>query len=197
MRQDDAASRNRFRSTLKSRTPITNVLLPEERFQSMLWRESKRSERSRKRLLLMLIDHGNPCEQPKQCRSLTPAARALGSVIRQTDIAGWFEPNCVLGVIFTEFGNSDVSLAADAIEAKITGSLQQALTMRQLNNVHMSFYSIPDSQSSDGAAAVRHQVMESNTMSNESLVGYPAVLQLPLPSRVAELCSPIRRLRLD
>jgi hypothetical protein len=123
----------------------TSPLLPEERFQRMLWRESKRSERSGKHLLLMLIDHRKGSEPPNS-RSLVLAAGALGAVIRDTDIAGWFDGNGVLGVIFTEFGHADVNLAARTIETKITGSLQRALTAQQLNRVHISFYTVSDSE---------------------------------------------------
>src|SRR5882724_7476097 len=83
------------------------LLLPEERFQRMLWRESKRSERSGKHLVLMLLDQRKGSEPPRNCRGLVQAAGALGAVIRDTDIAGWFDGNCVLGVIFTEFGHAD------------------------------------------------------------------------------------------
>jgi hypothetical protein len=130
-----------------------SLLLPEERFRRMLLRESKRSERSGKHLLLMLIDHRKGSQPPKNCRSLVQAAGALGAVIRDTDIAGWFDGNSVLGVIFTEFGHADANLAARAIETKITGSLQRALTAQQLNTVHISFYTLSDSEAWDARLA--------------------------------------------
>jgi hypothetical protein len=193
---DVVGSRNGH-SKANSREFSANLLLTEERFQSMLRRESKRSERSGKHLLLMLVDHGEGCEQPKKCRSLMEAAEALGSVIRDTDIAGWFDPKCVLGVIFTEFGHSDVDLAARAIEAKVTHSLQRVLTAQQLKKVHISFYAFPENESWIGKTAgeVAYPAMELHTKGNDLLAACNSILHFR--STVADLCSAGRPLRLD
>ena len=167
-----------------SRESSRSLWLPEERFQRMLWRESKRSERSGKHSLLMLIDHGKACEPPRNCRSLVPAAGALGAVIRDTDIVGWFDGNCVLGVIFTEFGHADVNLAARVIEVKITGSLQRALTAQQLNRLHISFYAFPDTEAWSGRRAgnVRYQAIEQHTRGNDLLAACNSILHFRLKS---------------
>jgi hypothetical protein len=197
MRQDETG-RNGFRSAPISRAKSANALLSDERFRSVLWRESKRSERSQKHLLLTLIDHGVPCEQPYRCRSLVQAAGALGSTIRETDIVGWFDANCVLGVIFTEFGLSDVTLATQAIRTKITKSLQRAFIAQQsLHKFHLSFYAFPDHWLEYGraTAATSRQVTEPKASVNELLVDNPVVMRWA--SRLAELCSPSQRFRLD
>jgi hypothetical protein len=193
---DVVGSRNRH-SKANSREFSADLLLTEERFQNMLRRESKRSERSGKHLLLMLVDHGKGCEQPKKCRSLMQTAAALGSVIRDTDIAGWFNPNCVLGVIFTEFGHSDVDLAARAIEAKVTRSLQRVLSTQQLNKVHISFYAFPENESWIGKTAgkVEYPAMELHTKGNDLLAACNSILHFR--STVADLCSAGRPVRLD
>jgi hypothetical protein len=155
-----------------------SVLLPEERFQRMLWRESKRSERSGKRSLLMLIDYRKGYQPAQNCRSLAQAAEALGAVIRDTDIAGWLDGNCAFGVIFTEFGHADVNLAARAIEAKITSSLKRALTVQQLNRVQISFCTFPDSEalSERFAGDVSYQTKEQRTRGNGLLAAYNSIL---------------------
>ena len=157
-----------------------SLLLPEESFQRMLWRESKRSERSGKHLLLMLIDHRKGYEPAKNSRSLAQAAGALGPVIRDTDIAGWFDGNCVLGVIFTEFGHTDVNLAARVIETKITGSLQRTLTAQQLNRVHISFYTFRDGEASSERVAgdVRYLAIEQHARGNDLLAACNSILHL-------------------
>ena len=81
--------------------------LSEEHFRRMLSRERKRSERSRKHLVLMLID-GKGVKNKKIDAMLEQIAVVLGASIRETDLAGWFEGNSVFGVIFTEFGESEV-----------------------------------------------------------------------------------------
>ena len=127
-------------------------LLSEEQFQRMLCGERKRSERSRKHLLLMLIDHRQDSEQFDASRLLTRVAGSLNSAIRETDIVGWFEAKRVLGVIFTEFGDSDVSLAAEKIEAKVTTMLRQTIPVQQLARVYISFYAFPDNWCKNGKA---------------------------------------------
>lgn len=197
MRQNETGL-NGFRGTPISRARSANALLSDEGFRSVLWRESKRSERSHKHLLLTLIDHGVPCEQPYRCRSLVQAAGVLGSAIRETDIVGWFDANCVLGVIFTEFGLSDVTLATQAIRTKVTKSLQRAFTVQQpLHKFRLSFYAFPDQWLEYGraTAATSRQVTEPNAKVNELLVENPVVMRWA--SRLAELCSPSQRFRLD
>lgn len=195
MGQGEITINNRFKGAPVS--PVTGALLSEEAFRSVLWRESKRSERSQKHLMLMLIDHGVPCEKPSACRALIQAARVLDSAIRETDIAGWFDTNCVLGVIFTEFGDSDVASAMPAIKAKVTASLRRAFTAQQLNKFHFSFYAFPDQWLEDERATARerHQVAEPKVSEEKSPVETHVFLRWPL--RVAELCSPSQRLRLD
>ena len=116
--------------------------LPEEHFRRMLARERKRSERSRKHLVLMLIDGG--LKNKKTDALLEQIAVVLGASIRETDLAGWFEANSVFGVIFTEFGDSDVSAAVKTIEAKVTAGLQNAFKATQLSSFQISFYAFPD-----------------------------------------------------
>jgi lipopolysaccharide/colanic/teichoic acid biosynthesis glycosyltransferase len=152
MQQNAAPSTRRGIKAVNLETNARFVL-PEDEFRRVLCAERKRSERSRKNLVLMLIDHGHECgEKVNACPLLTQVAGALRSAIRETDVAGWFDGNCALGVIFTEFGDSHVSVAAKAIEAKITNSLQQGLTTQLLSKIHISFYPFPDSWSKNGRA---------------------------------------------
>src|SRR5580704_5448891 len=122
--------------------------LPEEHFRRMLARERKRSERSRKHLVLMLIDGG--LKNKKTDALLEQIAVVLGASIRETDLAGWFESNSVFGVIFTEFGDCDVSTAVKTIEAKVTVGLQNAFKATQLSSFQISFYAFPDGWKGDG-----------------------------------------------
>jgi lipopolysaccharide/colanic/teichoic acid biosynthesis glycosyltransferase len=117
--------------------------LSEDHFRRMLSRERKRSERSRKHLVLMLID-GKGVKSKKTDALLEQIAVVLGAAIRETDIAGWFETSAVFGVIFTEFGEADVSTAVKIIEAKITTELQRGFKVNQLSSFQISFYAFPD-----------------------------------------------------
>jgi lipopolysaccharide/colanic/teichoic acid biosynthesis glycosyltransferase/GGDEF domain-containing protein len=125
--------------------------LSEDHFRRMLSRERKRSERSRKHLVLMLID-GKGVKSKKTDALLEQIAVVLGAAIRETDIAGWFETSAVFGVIFTEFGEADVSTAVKIIEAKITTELQRGFKVNQLSSFQISFYAFPDGWDGTGQA---------------------------------------------
>jgi lipopolysaccharide/colanic/teichoic acid biosynthesis glycosyltransferase len=123
--------------------------LSEDHFRRMLSRERKRSERSRKHLVLMLID-GKGVNSKKTDALLGQIAVVLNAAIRETDIAGWFEANSVFGVIFTEFGETEVGAAVKIIESKITAALQGSFKSSQLSSFQMSFYAFPDGWDGNG-----------------------------------------------
>ena len=125
--------------------------LSEDHFRRMLSRERKRSERSRKHLVLMLID-GKGVKNKKTDALLEQIAVVLGAAIRETDIAGWFETSAVFGVIFTEFGEAEVTTAVKIIESKITAELQRSFKSSQLGSFQISFYAFPDGWDGNGHA---------------------------------------------
>jgi len=127
------------------------AFLSQEHFRRMLSRERKRSERSRKHFVLMLIDGKGP-KNKKTDALLEQIAVVLGASVRETDVAGWFEASAVFGVIFTEFGECEVSTAVKIIEAKMTAELQRAFRASQLSSFQISFYAFPDGWTGNGPA---------------------------------------------
>ena len=134
------------------RAPAITVadMIAEEQFRRMLCRERKRSERSRKHLLLMLIDSKGMKHRKGDAALIGKIAGVLNEIIRETDLAGWFETGSVLGVIFTELGGTDVSAAVKIIESKVTAGLQKAFRPAQLSNFQLSFYAFPDGWEGNG-----------------------------------------------
>jgi lipopolysaccharide/colanic/teichoic acid biosynthesis glycosyltransferase len=130
--------------------PAMAGLISEEQFRRMLCRERKRSERSRKHLLLMLIDSKGMKHRKGDAALLQKISGVLNDTIRETDLAGWFEAGAVLGVIFTELGGTDVSAAVKIIETKVTAGLQKAFKPAQLTNFQLSFYAFPDGWEGNG-----------------------------------------------
>jgi lipopolysaccharide/colanic/teichoic acid biosynthesis glycosyltransferase len=125
-------------------------MISEEQFRQMLCRERKRSERSRKHLLLMLIDSKGMKLRKGDAALMGKIAGVLNETIRETDLAGWFETGSVLGVIFTELGGTDVSAAVKIIESKVTTGLQKVFKPAQLSNFQLSFYAFPDGWEGNG-----------------------------------------------
>jgi len=125
-------------------------LLSESQFRRMLCRERKRSERSRKHLLLMLIDGKGSNNAKQEATFLHQVAESLNETMRETDLAGWFEADAVFGVIFTGLGQTDIKLAMSVIQTKVTTCLQRSFQTSQLNKILVSFYAFPDGWEGNG-----------------------------------------------
>ena len=136
----------------------------------MLFAESKRADRFGKSLLLMVIKCTKDCGELEAFRLLTRASGALRPVIRETDIAGWFETNSTLGVIFTEFGDFNLSLATETIENKVTGSLRQVFAGHHLSKIHISLFAHQHRWPGEGVSRVQLQVVEPPAIDNELFI---------------------------
>ncbi len=122
----------------------------EAQFRRMLSRERKRSERSRKHLLLMLVDDKTAKRRKGNNALLGQIAEVVARTIRDTDMAGWFKTNSIVGVIFTELGETEIRTAVRIIESKVSTALQQAFRPNQLSKFQISFYAFPEGWMSDG-----------------------------------------------
>jgi len=119
-------------------------LLPEPLFLRTLCLERKRTERSRRLFVLMLLDPGLASQNGNGEAVLDKTISALFASIRETDIAGWYKEHSLLGVIFAELGPVDKKSVVAALHTKITAALRSKLDMKELNHVHISFYCFPD-----------------------------------------------------
>jgi len=124
-------------------------LYVEDYFQEMVYLERRRSERTGRPFLLMLLDLGGAFAPPPP--DAAAAARKICAMTREVDIKGWYRHNHVLGVIFTETPES----AADELRAKVLSSLsaQDALGSRA-EGVKLSFHAFPSASGGGGAIPV-------------------------------------------
>ncbi len=117
--------------------------LPEPAFRRMLYLERKRTERSRRRFVLMLLDSGSLLRAGNKAAVFERLTFALSRSSRETDIKGWYTEGSVLGVIFTEIGDEGRSVA-NALLAKVTNTLAGTLSIEQINEVNIAFHLFPD-----------------------------------------------------
>ena len=80
-------------------------VLAEVDFTRTLCLERKRTERSRRRFVLMLVELGRKLGQ--DAASLDQVLSTLCQSTRDTDVTGWYEDASVVGVIFTEIGPAE------------------------------------------------------------------------------------------
>jgi lipopolysaccharide/colanic/teichoic acid biosynthesis glycosyltransferase len=119
-------------------------LISEESFTNLLSLERKRSERSRKQFVLMLVDAGELLRTDRREVALEQMTAALSLSTRETDIRGWYREDSVVGVILTEFGSADMCSALNAIFCKVNSALRANLGTGQMNEIHISFHVFPD-----------------------------------------------------
>ena len=147
-RQVDSMSRSPEISPLQGRVEPGEVL-SEESFHRMISLERRRSERSQRPFVLLLIDPG--CNQPgeKQSRVLLDMLSALQGATRETDFSGWYTTNSVVGVMFTEIvlDNKEV---LSTILLRVSAVLRERLDNDQFSRIKFSFHVFPDDWDSQG-----------------------------------------------
>lgn len=136
---DEEATRSLF-----SDLPGERQALSEAIFRRMLGIERKRTERSGKPFLLMLLEAGNKQGSDKEEKTLSSILSALMSTTRETDITGWYKERLTIGMLFTELASDDKSAILSAILTKVSNMLREKLTFEQFNQVSISFHFFPD-----------------------------------------------------
>jgi exopolysaccharide biosynthesis polyprenyl glycosylphosphotransferase len=124
-------------------------VLNEEAFHRMISLERKRTERSRKPFLLMLVDMGNGLQSDKSEKALDKILSALSLATRETDITGWYKKNSVVGVMFTEFGAEDRNSILSIIMTRVSETLRNNLSSRQFTVISISFHLFPEEWNQD------------------------------------------------
>ena len=126
-------------------------VLTEEVFHQMISLERKRSERSERPFVLLLIEAGHNQPGDKQGRVLLDVLSALQGLTRETDVTGWYTTNSVVGVMFTEIV-LDNNAVLSTLLSRIGAVLRERLDTDQFSRIKFSFHVFPDdwdSQDSD------------------------------------------------
>jgi len=140
-RASEPASAARPASAFSARS---SDLLPEPLFLRALSLERRRSERSGKRFLLMMVEFGAPARNgaAEDLRDKTVAA--ILTRIRETDLPGWYAANETLGVIFTELGAAEERSALRTVRGRVMVALESNLTAPERRRLCLSFHWFPD-----------------------------------------------------
>ena len=128
--------------------PDSQEILVEEAFRRMISIERKRSERSQRPFVLLLIDAGQTYSGDKRGRVLLDMLSALQKATRETDVTGWYTTNSVLGVMFTEIV-LDNNAVLSTILSRIGTLLRERLDSDQFSRIKFSFHVFPDDWDSE------------------------------------------------
>ena len=134
-------SANRVSSPQNGTDP--KEVLTEEIFCRMISMERKRSERTQRPFVLLLMDTGRPTPTEKNGRILLDILSALQAATRETDVMGWYETNAAVGVMFTEI-TLENNLILSTILSRISEVLRGRLTNEQFSQIKFSFHLFPE-----------------------------------------------------
>jgi lipopolysaccharide/colanic/teichoic acid biosynthesis glycosyltransferase len=131
-------------SVVSQSSTAPGEVLSEEIFHRMISLERKRSERSQRPFVLLLIDTGqNHAASEKQGRVLLDMLFALQGATRETDVTGWYTTNSVVGVMFTEIV-LDNNAVLSTILSRIGAVVRDRLDNDQFGRIKFSFHVFPD-----------------------------------------------------
>jgi lipopolysaccharide/colanic/teichoic acid biosynthesis glycosyltransferase len=139
-------------TSILKKEPSGLGILPQEIFGRFLCLERKRTERSGRRFVLLLVDPGALLKSAKT-PGLANLMSALIQSTRDTDLVGWYKGGEVIGVIFTELGSAEDKAVVHTLSAKVTDSLYRVLSISEINEIRLSFHVFPedwDSNDRDG-----------------------------------------------
>jgi lipopolysaccharide/colanic/teichoic acid biosynthesis glycosyltransferase len=125
-----------------------HTFLGEDAFKSILRLERKRTERSGKPFVLMLLNVEEITGLDGRDPLLFEAASSLFTAAREVDIKGWYEHDGIIGVIFAE-----ISGVHDKVTGKIFTKVYRALCrqvgLETANKVKISMHVFPEAEEKD------------------------------------------------
>jgi len=124
-------------------------VLEEELFKRMIALERKRTERSAKPFLLMLLETGEHQAEEKNGIVLAKVITALSAATRETDVIGWHKNHSCIGVMFTQLVIVDQKSLLSAMLNRVGAILRDSLSFEQFSQISISFHFFPDKWDQD------------------------------------------------
>jgi exopolysaccharide biosynthesis polyprenyl glycosylphosphotransferase len=187
---DEAAARSLLSGATGERSAFG-----EETFRRMLVIERKRTERSGKPFLLMLLDAGPQQGSEKNGKVLDSMLSALLSSTRETDVIGWYKDRTTVGAMFTGLLADDRSAILSTILMRVSTMLRDMLTFEQFNQISISFHFFPDDWDHDNSGrpsdAALYPDLSSRAHERRPLLGIKRAMDIAGSSLALILCAPV------
>ena len=123
---------------------IDRSVLDEQSFNKGISLERKRTERSRRPFLLMLLDLGTVTTDDKRGKILNTILSSLSMSIRETDVTGWQKSGTILGIMFTEIPIEGRISIVGTMLSRVRGVLYNSLPFDKFNQITISHYVFPE-----------------------------------------------------
>ena len=124
-------------------------ILSQKAFHRVISIERMRTERSRKPFMLMLLDMGDHLPSETVGKTLGRLVAALSTSTRETDVAGWYETDRIVGVMFIEISVEDRQTVVSTMISRVSEILRNHLSLEQFNRVSFSFHVFPEEWDQD------------------------------------------------
>jgi lipopolysaccharide/colanic/teichoic acid biosynthesis glycosyltransferase len=116
----------------------------EEAFHRVISRERRRTERSRKPILLMLLDMGDHLASESGEKHVSRLLAALLISTRETDVVGWYKGNRIVGVMFTEICVEGRKTIVSTMISRLSDILRKSPDLEQFSRIGISFHVFPE-----------------------------------------------------
>ena len=147
LRADDVPSREDFQPC--SIAAGARTFLNEVTFRQMIAVERKRTERTKKPFVLMLVE-ATQCGTSDARRVLDRVMSTLLTMTRETDVIGWYKECNSIGVMFTGLTSDERDSTLGGILSRVGTALRDELTFNQFTQISISFHFFPDEWKHDG-----------------------------------------------
>ena len=138
------ASRDGSPFTRETEPAQEHEILGQDAFHRVISVERRRTERSRKPILLMLLDMGDHLPSETNSKNLIRLLEALSVSTRDTDVAGWYEKDRIVGVMFTEICLEGRKTIVSTMISRLSSILGDHLSLEQFNRISVSFHVFPE-----------------------------------------------------
>lgn len=170
-------------------------ILNEEAFQRTIAIERKRTERSNKPFLLLLLDAGNHHGSEKNRKVLESIVPTLRSSTRETDVIGWYKNEATIGIIFTEVLVDEKNLIVSTILTRVSTTLRDRLTIDQFDQVSISFHFFPDEWDHDTPGRPSNPALYPDLSNRDAgrrpSLGIKRLMDIAVSGLALILCSPL------
>jgi hypothetical protein len=120
-------------------------ILEEAAFHQMIRLERRRTSRSRKSFVLMLLDMRDRHGSRSSKISVRKVLATLSTLLRETDVIGWYKEGSVIGVMFTEITVDTQSSIPSTLMSRVTETLKSDLSPSQFHHVSITFHLLSES----------------------------------------------------
>lgn len=134
-------------STPDTRAQSSSGMLSQEVFVRTLCRERRRTERSRKPFVLVLLNVTGLGQNGSKSHALRRLMPALCDATRETDTLGWYEEQRTIGILFTEFGDASMATVPEILVTRLLTLMGRKLTAEEVAKIEVTCHVYPEETS--------------------------------------------------